>query len=78
MSKANYIYAFGDGDKIREKVENYLFNHDLEGLTTFSQNLTSAISQLKENAIATTNAKVIVAGGDDILLCIPRENYQKS
>ncbi len=28
MQSAEYMYVLGDGDKIREKVEYYLLNHD--------------------------------------------------
>jgi len=77
MQSAEYMYVLGDGDKIREKVEYYLLNHDLETLTQFSQSLTNAINELKEIAISTMSARVIVAGGDDILLHVPREKYRK-
>lgn len=77
MDSIEYIYVLGDGDKIRDKVEYYLFNQDLEALTNFSQSLTNAISTVKELAISTMNARVIIAGGDDILLLVPREKYRK-
>lgn len=76
MQNAEYLYVLGDGDKIRERVEFYLLNHDLESLTNFSQNLTIAINEIKEFAISTMSARVILAGGDDILLYVPREQYR--
>ncbi len=76
MQSAEYFYILGDGDKIRERVEFYLLNHDLEALTNFSQNLTTAINEIKEIAISTMSAQVILAGGDDILLYVPREKYR--
>ena len=72
-----YIYVLGDGDKIREIVEYHLFNHDLEALTKFSLSLTNAINSLKDLATSTMNARVIIAGGDDILLLVPLEKYRK-
>lgn len=67
----------GDADKVREKIEFYLLNHNLEALSNFSQNLTIAINEIKENAVSTMDAQVIVAGGDDILFYVPGENYRK-
>lgn len=72
-----YMYVMGDADKIREKIEYYLLNHDLDALTTFSQNLTNAINQVKETAILTMNAQVIIAGGDDVLFSVPSNTYRK-
>lgn len=77
MQNTEYVYALGDGNHIRENVEFYLLNHDLESLTKFSQNLTTAINELKELAISSMNAQIILAGGDDILLSVPREKYRK-
>src|SRR5437588_1508135 len=77
MQSAEYFYVLGDGDKVREKVEFYLLNHDLESLSNLSQNLTIAINEIKEVAISTISARVILAGGDDILLYVPREKYRK-
>ena len=76
MDNTEYIYVLGDGDKIRENVEYYLLNNNLEGLSTFSQNLTVAINQMKEAATSKMNARVIMAGGDDILFCVPRGKYR--
>ena len=77
MPSIEYLYVLGDGDKIREKVEFYLLNHDLESLSNFSQNLTIAINEIKEIAISTMNAQLILAGGDDILFYVSREKYRK-
>ncbi len=77
MQSSEYIYVLGDGNHIRERVEFYLLNHDLESLTNFSQNLTIAINEIKEIAISTMSARVILDGGDDILFHVPREQYRK-
>ncbi len=77
MQTSDYLYVLGDGNKVRENVEFYLLNHDLESLTIFSQNLTIAINEIKEIAISTMSANVILAGGDDILFYVPREKYRK-
>lgn len=77
MQSMEYFYVLGDGDKIREKIEFYLLNHNIESLSNFSQNLTIAINEIKEIAISTMSAQVILAGGDDILFYVPREKYRK-
>jgi hypothetical protein len=76
MQSTGGVYVLGDGDKIREKIEYYLLNHDIESLSNFSQNLTVAINEIKEVAISTMSAQIILAGGDDILFYVPREKYQ--
>ena len=70
------LYVLGDGDKIRERIEYYLLNHDTTSLSNFSQNLTIAINEIRDLAISTMSAHIILAGGDDILFYAPRENYQ--
>src|SRR5712692_4033301 len=77
MDSTEYIYVLGDGDKIREKIEYYLLNHELESLKNFSQGLTSAIDEIKELATSTMNARIILAGGDDILFYVPHEKYRR-
>ncbi len=77
MQSMEYFYVLGDGNHIRERVEFYLLNHELESLSNFSQSITTAINEIKELAISTMNAQVILAGGDDILLSVPREKYRK-
>lgn len=76
MQSTGGFYVLGDGDKIREKIEYYLLNHDIEALSNFSQNLTIAIIEIKECAISTMSAQIILAGGDDILFYAPHEKYQ--
>lgn len=75
MQSMEYFYILGDGNHIRETIEFYLLNHDLESLSNFSQSLTTAINEIKEIAISTMGAQIILAGGDDILFSVPRENY---
>jgi len=77
MHENEYVYVMGDGDKVRERIESYLLNQNLEDLSAFSQSLTDAIDQLRKTASLTMNARVILAGGDDILLSIPRKSYNK-
>lgn len=77
MQSIECFYVLGDGNHIRENIEFYLFNHNLESLSEFSASLTTAINELKEIATSSMDARVIFAGGDDILLSVPREKYRK-
>src|SRR5437879_3873511 len=77
MQNLEYFYVLGDGNHIRENVEFYLLSHNLETLSKFSESLTTAINELKEIAISSMDAQVIFAGGDDILLSVPRKKYRK-
>lgn len=77
MQSIEYFYVLGDGNHIRERIESYLLSNDLESVSKFSQSLTTAITEIKELAISSMNAQVILAGGDDILLSVSREKYRK-
>ena len=70
-----HVYILGDGDQVRSKIEYYLFMHRLEDLTSFSQSLTQAVEEVKALAISTMKAKVMMAGGDDILLFVHKNDY---
>src|SRR6266540_1489873 len=71
------LYALGEGDKICDRVEYYLFNEELEGLSKFSRSLVEAVNTLSSMAVATMNAKVVMAGGDDVLFLIAEDRYKK-
>lgn len=77
MQNMENFYVLGDADKIREKIDFYLLNHDFKSLSNFSQNLTVAINEIKEVAISSIDAQIILAGGDDILFYVPCEKYRK-
>lgn len=77
MQSIENFYVLGDADKIRERIDFYLLNHDFKSLSNFSQNLTVAINEIKEVAISTIDAQIILAGGDDILFYVPCEKYRK-
>jgi hypothetical protein len=71
------FFVLGDGNKIREHVERYLLSGELEALERLSQRLINAVHKVKFLAMSTMNAKVIMAGGDDILLCIDQSKYRR-
>jgi minimal CRISPR polymerase domain len=71
------IYVMGDGNKIRERIEFYLLSNDLESLKHLSQSLVHGVEALRDMAIRTMNAEIIMAGGDDLLLRVDRAHYRK-
>ena len=71
------IYILGDGNKIRERIEKHLLSGELEALELLSHRLTEAITTIKLLSISTMDAKVVMAGGDDILLLVDRNKYSR-
>ncbi len=80
MTKATgeYLFVMGDGDKIRERIEYYLLNGEIENLKRFSQNLTDGVNRMKLFAASTMSAEIIMAGGDDILIRVESKRYNKA
>jgi len=72
------LYLMGDGDDIREHIEFYLLNSDLNALTSFSKNLTKAITVIMEFAVSRMDAEVIYAGGDEIFFRIDKDRYNRT
>jgi hypothetical protein len=69
------LFVFGDGDRIRDRIENLLFNDDLSGLSSLSRSLSEGISRLADQSAHRMQAHVIMAGGDDLLLQIPLPSF---
>ena len=78
QEKLEYLYVLGDGDKIRERVEHYLLSDEIEPLTKLSQAVTDAINAMKSSAISVMDAKIIMAGGDDILFRVDTKKYKQT
>lgn len=75
-SKRSDIYfILGDGDRIRERVENLLLRGDLERLSIFSEKLNAAITSLAHQLEVRMDAKVIMSAGDDLLACVDASKY---
>ena len=72
------LYILGDADRIREKVEASLFANDLAGLSTFSTNLTEAISRIVQRMNERLSATVIMAGGDDVFFIVAADRFNLS
>ena len=77
MSSKKTLIILGDGDHVREVVERLLLAQDFEKLALFSRSLSGAIQSLAERARALLDAEVFVAGGDDLVLRIREELYQR-
>lgn len=69
------LFVLGDADRVRERVEKYLLASELSELSKFSNALTLAIGRLARGAEDLMGAETIMAGGDDLLLCMPRRLY---
>ena len=68
MPKTAYI--IGDADRVREKVEAAMFDHDLDRLSRFSRSLSNAVSFVVQELEERLGARTIMAGGDDVLFII--------
>lgn len=68
-------YILGDADRVRERIEAALFSHDMALLTQISMNLTQAIATLVDHVVERLAAKVIMAGGDDVLFTAAGETF---
>ena len=72
---AGFLYIFGDGDRVREKLEGFLLNQDLESLGSLSRRLSEGIRLIGDELSLRMGAEVVMAGGDDILLRVPVSKY---
>ena len=77
-TQKTYLYLIGDGDDVRDRVEFYLLNSDLNALTHFSRNLVKAIDVVKEFAVSKMDAEVVYAAGDDVFFCVDKDRYQRT
>jgi hypothetical protein len=73
----NVAYIFGDGDRVRERLDGFLFNHELNALSQLSKRLEQAVRTLAQRLQATMAAETIVAGGDDLIVRIPIDRYRR-
>lgn len=70
-----FVYVFADCDGVRRHMEGLLLSENIEKVRELSGRLDAAIKECGENARRLLGADVIVAGGDDIFLMIPKEHY---
>lgn len=61
-------YAFFDGDNVGNTIDNLLNSGRVQEATHLSESIKSAIFQIELFVRSTENAKVIISGGDDVLI----------
>src|SRR5688572_8052033 len=62
------LYAFFDGDNIGPTVELLLTEDKVDEAATFSENVKAALFYIEKLLNSTNGIKVIILGGDDILI----------
>lgn len=75
MSKV--LYALGDADNIRRRIEGMLLSNNLQALGEFSAAISTAIQALGEHAKQALGADIIFCGGDDILFLVKPEKFSQ-
>jgi hypothetical protein len=71
------LYIFGDGDRVRERLEGFLLSQDLESLGSLSRRLSEGIRLIGDELSLRMGAEVVMAGGDDILMRVPASKYDR-
>jgi hypothetical protein len=74
---SNYVYALGDADSIRKKIQGLLLSGELEALARFSAALTAGVRAIAQIVQESIGGKVIFAGGDDILVRFDRSSFSR-
>jgi hypothetical protein len=71
------MFVLGDVDRVRKTIESLLLDEEFQKLKKFSDTITKELAELVNNFENSMQAKVLMAGGDDILLFINKNNYNK-
>jgi len=72
------LYALGDGDRVREMIDDALLSGNLEDVKERSHKLTRAMQVLSDVARQHTGWQVVFSGGDDICLTIEQRAYDEA
>jgi len=72
------LYILGDVDRVRERIERHLLAGKLDALKQFSDTLTAEVGALARRIHKAFSADIIMAGGDDVLFCVPQDRYSKT
>jgi minimal CRISPR polymerase-like protein len=73
----SFLFALGDGDRVREKIDNELLGGNLDEVRILSQKLTYAMQTLSEIADQNPGWQIVFSGGDDICIVIERPRYHE-
>ena len=71
------VYVLGDADRIRERIEGYLLGDRPADVRTFSERLAVGLREFVCSAELLLGADVLMAGGDDVLLCVKATSYSR-
>ena len=75
QANSSWIYAIGDGDNIRQRMETQLLFDDLEGCKRVSEAITAGMRCVTNLLIKRHGWSLEFCGGDDILLKIDADKY---
>lgn len=73
-----FVYALGDGDRVRAAVDRALLGGDLRAVAETSRTLTRAMELLAVSANRCDGWTVVFVGGDDIFLEIADSAYDEN
>jgi hypothetical protein len=72
-----FLYALGDGDRVRAMIDNGLLGGNLDEAKELSQKLTCAMQILSDLVEQCPGWQVVFSGGDDICLTIEKLTYRE-
>lgn len=75
MSQTAILYA--DGDDVRDQIERLLLAGELDQLSRFSKRLGTAIERTAAELARALDGRVLVSGGDDILISFAASDYSR-
>lgn len=75
QASSQWVYAIGDGDNIRQRLENHLLFEDLEGCKDVSEAITEGMKCVSEFMGSKEGWSVEFCGGDDILIKVNSQKY---
>jgi hypothetical protein len=67
-TKVNSVYAYFDGDNVGARLELLLLNDDVDGAERYSKSITAALCAACDVVQSFETARVVFAGGDDLLV----------
>lgn len=73
----NWFLAL-DGDDIGRRLELHMVTEDAQGLENFTYSFNSVISTLKESILSQPHARLLLHGGDSILISLPKDSIAET
>jgi hypothetical protein len=75
QASSQWVYAIGDGDNIRQRLETHLLFEDLEGCKKVSEAITEGMKCVSDFLASEKGWSVEFCGGDDILIKVDSRKY---